>query len=122
MNPRPVALIVEDNAQLLMMAELMVEEAGCIALAVKTSDEALAVLQARDDVRALFTDVQVPGSMNGVRLAFLVHERWPDIRLIVTSGKGALQDGDLPAGATFLTKPYDIAAVQDGFRELAAGL
>ena len=73
----PAILVVEDELLLRLMAVDNVETAGFEALSAGTADEALAILEARADVRLVFTDVQMPGSMDGLRLAHAVRDRWP---------------------------------------------
>jgi hypothetical protein len=76
-NCKPSHLVVEDELLLRLMAVDIVETAGFEALSAGTADEALAILEARADVRLVFTDVQMPGSMDGLRLAHAVRDRWP---------------------------------------------
>lgn len=70
------------------------------------ADEALEMLHARADVHAVFTDIEMPGSVDGIGLALAIEQRWPRIAMIVTSGRNQEDRGDLPAGAAFVTKPY----------------
>ena len=73
-------LVVEDEMMLRMRAVDMVEDAGFAAVEAINADDALAILQSRSDIELLFTDIQMPGSMDGLKLAFAVHERWPAIK------------------------------------------
>ena len=110
---RDVVLIVEDHPLVQITATAWIEDAGMDTLVAADADEALAILSGRDDIHAVFTDVAMPGSMNGVELAQLVRKRWPAIQLVVTSG-GLLPSGvTLPRGVPFLRKPYDYANVVD---------
>ncbi len=90
-----------------MAAVDMVEDSGMTALEAPDAEQALTLLRARDDIRLLFTDVQMPGRMDGMRLAGLVHDRWPLIDIIVTSGGLAPGEVPVPAGGLFIPKPYD---------------
>jgi len=63
------------------------------------------MLHARADVHAVFTDIEMPGSLDGIGLATTIEQRWPGIVVIVTSGRNQEDRGDLPAGAAFITKP-----------------
>jgi CheY-like chemotaxis protein len=108
---RPVVLVVEDESLIRTMAMDMVEEAGFEAIAASSADEAISILESRNDIRAVFTDVQMPGSMDGLRLARVVRNRWPPVALIVTSGQTNVTDAHLPAGGRFLRKPYEAAHV-----------
>jgi len=108
---RPVVLVVEDERLILATAMDMVEEAGFDAIAASDADEAIRILESRNDVRAVFTDVQMPGSMDGLRLARVIRNRWPPVALIVTSGQTNVVETDLPTGGRFLRKPYEAAHV-----------
>jgi len=81
---KPVILVVEDEILVRLTAVAIAEDAGFEVLSATTADEALSVLEARADVRLVFTDVQMPGSMDGLRLAHAVRDRWPPVELIVT--------------------------------------
>jgi len=100
-----VVLVVEDEMLLRMKAVDMVEDAGYISAEAVDADEALAILQSRSDIALLFTDVQMPGSMNGLELAHVVHERWPPIKIILTSGQLKLSGSDIPLDSRFFGKP-----------------
>jgi CheY-like chemotaxis protein len=101
-----VVLIVEDEPLLREMAVEFVEEAGFVALAARDADEAVILLKARADITVLFTDINMPGSMDGLRLAHTVRDRWPPVKIIVASGRARLKQSDLPADSAFLEKPY----------------
>src|SRR3954462_14352240 len=66
----------------------------------------LTILESRPDIRVVFTDVQMPGSMDGLKLGHAVRDRWPPVHIIATSGHYAFNKGDLPTGTVFLQKPY----------------
>ena len=83
----PKVLVVEDEMMLRMRAVEIVEDAGFIPIEAVNADEALAILESRSDIDLLFTDIQMPGSMDGLKLAHAVHERWPSIKIILVSGK-----------------------------------
>ena len=84
---RPCAvLVVEDDAILRLHALDIVEEAGFTAIEAKNADEAIAILENRSDIVLLFTDVNMPGSMDGLKLAHAVRNRWPPIKIVVVSG------------------------------------
>jgi CheY-like chemotaxis protein len=115
----PAILVVEDELLLRLMAVDIVETAGFEALSAATADEALAILEARADIRLVFTDIQMPGSMDGLRLAHAVRDRWPPVELIVTSGRTQIPANDLPDGGRFFAKPYDVEALSRAFQEMA---
>jgi len=108
---RPVILVVEDEVLVRMMAVMVAEDSGFEALSAATADEAIKILESRSDIRLVFTDVNMPGSMNGLRLAHAVRDRWPPVELLVTSALGNVTAKDLPARGRFLSKPYDVATL-----------
>jgi two-component sensor histidine kinase/FixJ family two-component response regulator len=113
----PAVLVVEDEMMLRMRAVDMVEDAGFSPVEAINADDALAILESRSDIELLFTDIQMPGSMDGLTLANAVHERWPLIKIILVSGQLKLTDSDKPAASRFFGKPLEvkqmIAAMQD---------
>jgi CheY-like chemotaxis protein len=112
-----VVLVVEDEMLLRMRAVDMVEDAGFTSVEAVNADEAVAILESRSDIALLLTDIQMPGSMDGLKLAHAVHERWPPIRIILVSGQLRLASIDLPADSRFFGKPLEakemIAEMQD---------
>jgi two-component system, response regulator PdtaR len=85
-NARPIAIVVDDEALLRMYASDLFEEEGFAVLAAADADATLNILEARPDVRLLFTDIQMPGGCDGMDLARKVHARWPNVLLVITSG------------------------------------
>ncbi|WP_426526858.1 response regulator [Bradyrhizobium sp. McL0615] len=118
---RPVVLVVEDEALLRWHAVTMIEDAGFEVIEAANAAEAISVLEARTDIRVIFTDIQMPGSIDGLRLAHLVRNRWPPIKIIATSGQLRLRDYELPEGGRFLPKPYSVGQVTGTLRELIGG-
>jgi CheY-like chemotaxis protein len=112
-----VVLVVEDEMLLRMRAVDMVEDAGYTSVEAVDADEAVAILESRSDIALLFTDIQMPGSMDGLKLAHAVRERWPPIKIILVSGQLRLANIDLPADSRFFGKPLVaeemIAEMQD---------
>lgn len=112
-----VVLIVEDEMLLRMRAVDMVEDAGYTSVEAVDADEAVAILESRSDIALLFTDIQMPGSMDGLKLAHAVHERWPPIKIILVSGQLKLSKSDIPPNSRFFGKPLGasqmIAEMQD---------
>ena len=102
-----VILVVEDEMLLRMRAVDMVEDAGYTSVEAVDADEAVAILESRSDIVLLLTDIQMPGSMDGLKLAHTVHERWPPIRIILVSGQLKLANIDIPAGSLFFGKPIE---------------
>jgi CheY-like chemotaxis protein len=102
-----VVLLAEDEALVRMTAaDVLREEGGFKVVEVVNADEALTVLEATADVRALVTDVEMPGSLDGFTLARVVKQAWPHIGVVVTSGRMAPGPNELPSGAQFIRKPY----------------
>ena len=102
-----VVLVVEDEMLLRMRAVDMVEDAGFTSVEAVNADEAVAILESRSDIALLFTDIQMPGSMDGLKLAHAVHERWPPIKIILVSGQLKLANIDIPADSRFFGKPLE---------------
>ena len=117
---RQVVLIVEDEALVRMTAVDMIEEAGFEVLEATNADAAILLLEARRDITVVFTDIEMPGSMDGLRLAQAVRGRWPPTKIIATSGRYVVRDGDLPSGGVFLKKPYSSAQISSALREITA--
>lgn len=105
-------LVVEDEVDLLRAAVDSIEFLGFRALGAQSSAQALDILDRRSDIDVLFTDVRMPGEMNGVDLAFTVKSRWPAMGIIVVSGNFDPKATRLPIGASFLAKPYRLATVK----------
>ncbi|MBK3666100.1 response regulator [Bradyrhizobium diazoefficiens] len=105
---RPVVLVVEDEPLLRQAAVLTIEDAGFDALEAGTGSEAISILEKRSDTWVVFTDVQIPGSIDGLQLAHLIRVRWPPIKIIATSGQLRLREDDLPVGGRYLHKPYSV--------------
>src|SRR6266480_5078418 len=99
-----IVLVVEDEMLLRMRAVDMVEDAGYTSVEAVDADEALVILESRSDIELLFTDIQMPGSMDGLELAHAVHERWPLIKIILVSGQLTLADADRPTDSRFFRK------------------
>ena len=102
-----VVLVVEDEMLLRMRAVDMVEDAGFTSVEAVDADEAVAILESRSDIALLFTDIQMPGSMDGLKLAHAVHKRWPPIKIILVSGQLKLANIDIPADSRFFGKPLE---------------
>jgi CheY-like chemotaxis protein len=102
-----VVLVVEDEMLLRMRAVDMVEDAGYIPVEAADADQAVAILESRSDIALMFTDIQMPGSMDGLGLAHSVHERWPPIKIIMVSGQLKLANTDIPTDSRFFEKPFE---------------
>ena len=102
----PLVLVVEDEPLLRLHAVSLLEEAGYATLQAGSAGKAIEHLEANANIRAVFTDVDLPGDMDGMRLAAVIRDRWPPVELIVTSGHVAVEQGQLPERGHFLPKPY----------------
>jgi DNA-binding NtrC family response regulator len=91
---------------------------GFQAIGASTADEAIHVLELRNDIGAVFTDVHMPGSMDGLALIRLIAGRWPSIAALVTSGKVDLAPADLPRGARLFAKPWWSIQIEAALRQL----
>lgn len=103
----PKVLVVEDEPLLLMTAIDIVESAGFEAIAARNADEAIRILESIPDIRILFTDIHMPGSMDGLKLAAAVRNRWPPIEIIIVSGMKKPEASEMPERSVFFSKPYD---------------
>jgi two-component system, response regulator PdtaR len=120
-QPRYAILVVEDDPLLRMHAIDIVEDAGFEAIEAKDADEAIAILETRSDITVLFTDIQMPGSMDGLKLAHAVRNRWPPIKIVVVSGQMELKQNDLPANSRFFGKPFHAATMIKELQALVQG-
>ena len=117
-SKRPVVLVVEDEILVRMDTIDAIEAAGFEVIDASDADEAIAILERRSDIRLIFTDIQMPGSMDGLKLAHFVKSRWPPIKIIATSGYAKVTEKDLPEGARFLPKPYVVAEIASAIDQL----
>jgi len=117
---RPVILVVEDEFLLRMDAAEMIAAAGFAVVEAANADEAIEILETRSDIAVVFTDIQMPGTMDGLRLARAVRGRWPPIKIVATSGHLTVAETDLPEGGRFLPKPYSALDVTCVLREVIA--
>ena len=111
-------LVVEDENLIRSSTIDMIEEAGFDPIAASDADEALRILESRNDIRAVFTDIHMPGSMDGLKLVRVIRSRWPPVALVVTSGHTTVLESDLPAGGRFVRKPYQPAQIETVLRQL----
>jgi CheY-like chemotaxis protein len=115
----PAVLIVEDEPLVRMGAVNLIEDAGFEVIEAANADEAMRILGSRSDVRVVFTDIHMPGSMDGLKLAHAVRNRWPPIKIILTSGRDLIAEQALPEGGRFFVKPYNPIEILDALREWA---
>ena len=111
-------LVVEDEALGRMDIALLLEDEGFQVLEASNADDAISLLDAHPEVRLMFTDIDMPGSMDGLKLAAAVRDRWPPVKIIVTSGHRHMSDDTLPIVGRFFSKPYDPSRVIHAIREM----
>lgn len=117
---RTVVLVVEDEPLLRMMAVDMVEDAGFEAVEAADATQAIEILEMRTDIRIVFTDIDMPRGMDGIKLAACIRGRWPPIEIIVTSGHRSEPDLELPERSVFFSKPFRSDEVVAAMRRMAA--
>lgn len=115
---QPVVLVVESETLIRMSAVQIVRDAGYGVVDAANADMAIAILENRKDIRAIFTDVHMSGSMDGLRLAQAVRHRWPPIHLIVTSGLAMSPAAEFPANWRFILKPYAAEHVEAALHDV----
>jgi len=114
-----VVLVVEDDPLLRMGIVDHLEDEDFTVLEAANADEAIAILSGNTTIQVLFTDIDMPGEMNGIRLAAAVRDRWPPIKIVVTSGHKLPFANDLPIGAQFFAKPYNPDTIATTLRGMA---
>jgi two-component system, response regulator PdtaR len=114
-----IILVVEDDILLSLDTSEALEDGGFDVIAAANADEAIKVLETRNDIRTIFTDINMPGSMDGLKLAAAVRDRWPPVNIIVTTGMRAPHRDQLPANTIFIAKPYRRAEVLGAVRSFA---
>jgi CheY-like chemotaxis protein len=117
---KTVVLVVEDDPIQRLMAVSVAEDAGYEAIEATNAKEAVRILESRNDIRIVFTDIDMPGSMDGMKLAACVRDRWPPVEIILTSGHFSAEDVKLPARGLFFSKPYNPDAVSEAMRRMAS--
>lgn len=105
-NGKRIILVVEDDELIRKHAADMVRDLGFETIEAADADEAISLLERCSEITVVFTDIQMPGSMDGLRLVAVVRDRWPPIALLVTSGQANPPAAALPQGARFISKPY----------------
>jgi CheY-like chemotaxis protein len=121
-HTKAVVLVVEDNLVIRMGTVEFLTDSGFETLEANNADAAIQVLEARLDIHLVFTDVEMPGSMDGIKLSHYIRNRWPPVYLIVASGKPMLRECHLPIGARFFPKPYSYSVIVETMTGMMASL
>jgi CheY-like chemotaxis protein len=100
-------LIVEDEALLRLELAYGLRKLGMVVLEAQDADEAIALLDSHNEITIMVTDVKMPGSMDGIRLAHHVRDRWPPVKIIVASGRLETELSELPTDSVFVAKPFE---------------
>jgi two-component system, response regulator PdtaR len=119
-NRAVAVLVVEDEQLIRMDTATSLEAAGFTVYAAHNAEDAISCLELHKEIRLIFTDINMPGSMDGLALAHYVRGRWPPVKIIVTSGYVKVRCDDLPVGAIFVEKPYYPKAIAERMNELLA--
>jgi DNA-binding NtrC family response regulator len=117
---RMIILVIEDEPVIRMLVSEYIAEVGFEVLQAANADIAIEILESRDDIRAIFNDITMPGSMDGLKLAHAVRDRWPPTHIIITSEIRQISKGEMPDRCHFFQKPYNIEDIVELLRSLAA--
>lgn len=117
---RPAILVVEDEVLIRLAVADTIADAGFTVCEAGNADQAIKMLESRTDIQAVFTDIDMPGSMDGLKLAAAIRARWPAIKIIVTSGHVKIRADELPVEGKFFSKPYDTARIVSTLRDMIA--
>ena len=112
-------LIAEDEALIRMNSADMIREFGFGVIEAVDADEAISLLESVPDIKAVFTDIQMAGSMDGLRLAAFIRDRWPPVELVLVSGHMRVSDAEMPSRSRFFAKPYDADKVTKALQDFA---
>ncbi len=118
MTENTAVLVAEDNVIVRMDTSQQFLDAGFIVFEASTAEMAIEVLEENPEIHLLFTDIDMPGRMDGLKLAATVRNRWPSIKIIVTSGHRSGVAEALPSAVRFLAKPYIVRNVALIFRSM----
>jgi len=119
MNQSPIkVLVVEDEPLVLMDTADQLSDRGFVVIEASNADEAIILLSNHPDIAVVFTDIDMPGTMDGLKLASAVRDRWPPIKIIVTSGHRRVLKDNLPTGSRFFDKPFRVDAVASAMWEM----
>jgi CheY-like chemotaxis protein len=111
---------VEDDALLRSTTVDILEDEGFNVLSAESADEAIDLLETRADIKVLFTDIEMPGSMDGLKLSSAVRDRWPPVEIVLTSGRYQPPAHEMPQRSLFFAKPADMTSVARVIRDFCA--
>lgn len=111
-------LVVDDEPIIRLDAVAIIEDAGFVVFEAADAEEALEIMSAHPEVSVLFTDINMPGPLNGLELARRVHEGWPMVQLVITSGRVVPNPDEIPEHGHFVAKPYQTSAVVNLLRSI----
>lgn len=117
---KPLILVVEDEPLILLATQDLLEDAGYRVLTAANAADAIACLEGHPDIRLVFSDIDMPGAMNGLALVACVRDRWPPIAIILTSGHQRPSEESMPTGAEFFAKPYSNRLLSNAIERLTA--
>jgi CheY-like chemotaxis protein len=117
-KPKDLVLVVEDEALIRMNAADVIRDLGFEVIEAVDADHAVSLLESISGITVLFTDIQMPGSMDGLLLAAVVRDRWPPVSLLITSSKVRPPTADMPTGARFISKPYSPCQLEEQLHSL----
>ncbi|MCF7701744.1 response regulator [Loktanella sp. M215] len=118
----PAVLVVEDEPLIRMDAIDIITEPGFRTYEAKSADETIALMNQHTDIGILFTDVEMPGSMDGLKLAAYIRDRWPPVVIIIASGATHIDAIDIPVGSLFFQKPYPSRMISQALQDIAAAM
>lgn len=116
----PTVLVVEDEALLLLVIADELRDAGFIVIEASNADQAIRELENHPEINMLFTDIDMPGSMDGLRLSAAVRDRWPPVKIVITSGKTTPRKELMPVDGIFIPKPYTPETIAAALHALLA--
>ncbi len=118
----PCLLVVEDDGLIRLDLVDTLMDMGYRVVDAANADEAIRVLEQTDGISAVLTDIDMPGSINGLGLANVIHQRWPPMKVVVISGRYNPSDGILPPGAKFLSKPVSERLISRTLEEIGVAI
>ena len=118
--PQVTVLVIEDEPLIRMTVADDLQVAGFLVLEADNADEALQLLETHSCIRAIFTDIDMPGDIDGLKLAWIVRDRWPPIEIVITSGNRNVDISEMPDGALFFPKPYAHQPIVDAMTRLTS--